>query len=157
MRALLLIPIFLLHGLFTHAQNSSSENGNYKIAVGVKLWDGAGISYKQFLSDKNAAEILGYFYYKGFRLTGLYQYYGNVTNVEGLKWYLGAGAHMGFYNTLNGKSRSTVFGIDGVAGIDYKFGNAPVDLSLDWQPGFEFASGFGFSGWGGLGIRYTLK
>lgn len=153
----MLISFFLLSFYMGRAQSITNGSDSYKVAVGLKIWDGAGISYKQFLTYNTAAEVQGYFYYKGFRLTALYQKYGNIGDLSGLKWYLGAGAHMGFYKSLNGHSRSTVIGIDGVAGLDYKFDNAPVNISLDWQPGFEFASGFGYSGWGGLGIRYTLK
>ena len=48
-------------------------------------------------------------------------------------------------------------GVDGVIGLDYKFRGAPINLSLDWQPSFEFGDNRGFvSSWGGLGIRYTF-
>jgi len=37
-----------------------------------------------------------------------------------------------------------------VPGPDYKFNGAPINMSLDWQPSFEFDDGRGFSGsWGG--------
>ena len=46
---------------------------------------------------------------------------------------------------------------DGVLGLDYKFRGAPINMSIDWQPSFEFGAGRGFVGsWGGLGIRYTF-
>ena len=139
------------------AQNKTETSLNYQHAIGVKVFDGGGISYKQFLNGNNAAEIIGYFYSKGFRLTGLYEIHNDITSAGGLKWYYGFGAHMGFYKSLNGKDRSTVLGADGVIGLDYKISSAPINISLDWQPSFEFASGFGFNGgWGGLGIRYTF-
>ena len=107
----------------------------------------------------NAVEAIGYFYSRGFRLTGLYEYHGDIAGATGLKWYIGPGAHVGFYN---GNSRfdddnDVAIGIDGVLGLDYKFRGAPINMSLDWQPAFEFGDGRGFSGsWGGLGIRYTF-
>ena len=48
-------------------------------------------------------------------------------------------------------------GIDGVLGLDYKVKGAPLDVSLDWQPSFNFV-GYNYfeGGWGGLGIRYAF-
>jgi hypothetical protein len=89
------------------------------------------------------------------RITGLYEIHGPITGAKGLQWYIGPGAHIGFYNTKNGGG--TFIGIDGVLGLDYKFNGAPINISLDWQPSFEFGDGHGFAGsWGGLGIRYTF-
>jgi hypothetical protein len=149
--------LLLLTFSFVKAQNKTETGLNYQHAVGVKIFDGGGISYKQFLNGNNAAEVIGYFYSKGFRLTGLYEIHNDIGSTAGLKWYYGVGAHMGFYKSLNGHDRSTVLGADGVIGLDYKINSAPINISLDWQPSFEFASGFGFNGsWGGLGIRYTF-
>jgi hypothetical protein len=58
---------------------------------------------------------------------------------EILKWYIGPGAHVGLYKVLN--DAKTYFGVDGVVGLDYKFANLPLNLSLDWQPAFEFSGG----------------
>ncbi len=47
----------------------------------------------------------------------------------------------------------------GVLGLDYKFTDAPVNLSLDWAP-ILFVNGYdnGFRGaYGALSARYTLK
>ena len=49
------------------ALNSSS----YRTALGVKFWDGAGISFKHFFNGNNAGEFIGYFWNRGFRFTGL--------------------------------------------------------------------------------------
>jgi hypothetical protein len=41
--------------------------------------------------------------------------------------------------------RGGAVGIDGVLGLDYKFNGAPINMSLDWQPSFEFGDyGAGF-------------
>jgi hypothetical protein len=143
--------------LIVSAANSQTY---YKNALGVKVWDGAGISYKHFFNDKHAGELIGYFYRHGFRLTGLYEIHGQIANADGLQWYIGPGAHIGFYNYEDHgvDVDGTYFGIDGVIGLDYKFNGAPINISLDWQPSFEFGDGRGFMGsWGGLGIRYTFN
>jgi len=138
-----------------HAQSSSVTGYEYRTSLGVKVWDGAGISLKHFFDEKNAGELIGYFWSGGTRFTGLYEIHGNINEAAGLRWYVGPGAHIGFYNSKNGDG--AFIGIDGVLGLDYKFNAAPINLSLDWQPSFEFGAGRGFVGsWGGLGIRYTF-
>jgi len=139
------------------AQSRSTSSTDYQTALGVKIWDGAGITLKHFIAPDRALEGIGYFYKRGLRITGLYEIHGDLSGAPGLKWYVGPGAHVGFYNDKYYDEAKVVLGIDGVLGLDYKFGTAPINLSLDWQPSFEFASGFGFNGnWGGLGIRYTF-
>jgi hypothetical protein len=138
-----------------NAQSSSTNSSSYKSALGVKVWDGGGISFKHFLTDRHAAEIIGYFWSHGVRITGLYEIHGPIAGAAGLQWYVGPGIHLGFYNTKHGGG--TFAGIDGVLGLDYKFHGAPINLSIDWQPSFEFGDGRGFVGsWGGLGVRYTF-
>ena len=141
-----------------NAQNRTSYNSssNYSTAIGVKFYPGA-ISVKHFINDNTALEGLGYFWSKGVRITGLYEIHGDINSVAGLKWYIGPGAHVGFYDSKYGGGSS--IGVDGVLGLDYKLEGAPINFSVDWQPSFEFGSngGNGFIGnWGGFSVRYTL-
>jgi hypothetical protein len=136
---------------------AQSMGRSYKTALGVKVWDGGGISCKTFVAPNNALEVVGYFYKSGTRLTGLYEIHSDISGAPGLKWYIGPGAHLGFYNYKGYKGDKVVAGVDGVLGLDYKVNRAPINFSIDWQPSFEFADGRGFVGsWGGLGIRYTF-
>lgn len=151
--------------LFAMTAKSQSMGQSYTTALGVKVWgDGAGVSLKHFISNNHALEGIGYFWDGGTRITGLYEFHFDIDGAPGLKWYVGPGVHVGFYNeryyysnnNYNNSGGSYV-GIDGVLGLDYKFNKAPINLSLDWQPSIEFASGRGLNGgWGGLGIRYTF-
>lgn len=137
------------------SQSSNDKGSSYRTALGVKVWDGGGISFKHFVNGNNALELVGYFWSQGMRITGLYEIHGPVSGANGLQWYIGPGAHIGFYNSKNGDGNFA--GIDGVLGLDYKFNGAPINISLDWQPSFEFGNNRGFVGsWGGLGIRYTF-
>ena len=155
MKKFLLLGIFALMVTFIQAQSKSSNSSSYTTALGVKVWDGGGISFKHFLTDRNAIELIGYFWSQGIRITGLYEIHGPISGASGLQWYIGPGAHVGFYNTKYGDG--AFIGIDGVLGLDYKFNGAPINISLDWQPSFEFGDNRGFVGsWGGLGIRYTF-
>jgi hypothetical protein len=157
MKKMTLAVLLLFCILTSNAQSRSATGSSYRTALGVKVWDGAGITLKHFGATGNAIEGIGYFYNRGFRLTGLYEIHRDIDGAQGLKWYFGPGAHIGFYNNKFYDDDRVVLGIDGVLGLDYKFNTAPINLSLDWQPSIEFASKFGFNGnWGGLGIRYTF-
>ena len=143
--------------------SSQSMGSEYRTALGVKFFPGA-ISLKHFKSEKIALEGLGYFYNDGFRLTGLYEIHGNFAGATGLKWYIGPGAHIGFWNDSwrdnnpnhDGPDNINI-GVDGVLGLDYKFTGAPINVSLDWQPSINLVGYNGFqSGWGGLAVRYTF-
>ena len=155
MRLFVLIASVFLFSVSATAQSKGSNGSSYQTALGVKVWDGGGISFKHFVHGNNALELIGYFWSQGTRVTGLYEIHGPINNAKGLQWYIGPGAHIGFYNTKNGDGAFA--GIDGVLGLDYKFNGAPINISLDWQPSFEFGTNRGFYGnWGGLGVRYTF-
>lgn len=152
------IPALLIALLIvsvSYAQSKTVNSSSYRTALGVKVWDGGGISFKQFVNGNNAVELIGYFWNRGTRITGLYEIHGPIAGTTGLQWYIGPGAHIGIYNTKNGDG--SFIGLDGVLGLDYKFRGAPINISLDWQPSFEFGDNRGFVGsWGGLGLRYTF-
>jgi len=135
--------------------NAQAKGDSYGTAIGFKFYP-TGITIKSFLKENLAFEGIGYFWDKGTRITGLFEYHYNLSKNGNLKWYIGPGAHVGFYKPefFNG---NTSFGIDGVLGLDYKFPGIPLNVSLDWQPSYELGNFDGFSGnWGGLGIRFAF-
>ena len=161
--------VVLVAGSLAYAAQSQSMGRSYRTALGVKVWDGAGITLKHFISNRHALEGIAYFWSHGVRITGLYEIHGNIEGAPGLKWYIGPGVHVGFYHHDHHRHHDdwwddhghhdthTHGGIDGVIGLDYKINRAPINISLDWQPSFEFGDYLGFTGsWGGLGIRYTF-
>jgi hypothetical protein len=157
-------PLLVLSiGLMTSTQSfAQAEGSSYTTAVGVKFYPGA-ITLKHFTRSDRALEGLLYFWRDGFRLTGLYEIHGEFNGAPGLRWYLGPGAHVGFFNEhwsdrYPDREGGIALGIDGVIGLDYKFTGAPINISLDWQPSFNIINYAYFeSGWGGLAIRYTIK
>jgi hypothetical protein len=154
-KAIVLAGALFVLVISSQAQSKSAGGSTYRTALGVKVWDGAGISLKHFFTGNHAGELIAYFWNRGMRITGLYEIHGDFAGAPGLKWYIGPGAHVGFYDSKYGDG--AFIGIDGVLGLDYKFRGAPINMSLDWQPSFEFGDGRGFYGnWGGLGIRYTF-
>ena len=166
----LLIPILGLITLKGNAQAYSLEPENnkgpyttgYKKAIGVKMYPSA-ISYKSFVTGSKALEVLGYFTLDGFRTTVMIEKYSPFANTNNLSWYIGYGGHIGVWSEEWKKNNPThdagiALGVDGILGLDYKINNAPLNLSLDWQPSFNFVGSSYFeSGWAGLGIRYTFK
>ena len=158
MRKSFLLAITLCVLIVSNGQSRSTNSSSYQTALGVKFYPGA-ITFKHFLTGNNAGELIGYFWNHGFRLTGLYEIHGDISGASGLKWYVGPGAHIGFYDYYNHYNHidGTYIGIDGVLGLDYKFNGAPINMSVDWQPSFEFGDNVGFVGnWGGIAIRYTF-
>jgi hypothetical protein len=154
-KQLIAVGIILLTGIGAVSAQSNVTSQEYKTALGVKFYPGA-VTLKHFIKPTAALEGIGYFWNRGSRITGLYEFHGDINGAPGLKWYVGPGAHVGFYNSKYGGGSS--FGVDGVLGLDYKFKGAPINVSADWQPSFEFNGAYdGFSGnWGGLAIRYVF-
>jgi hypothetical protein len=151
---LALVIIFLIGTANASAQSNVGSH-EYKTALGVKFYPGA-VTIKHFIKPDAALEGIAYFWNRGTRVTGLYEYHGDITGAPGLKWYVGPGAHVGFYNNKWYGGGTTV-GVDAILGLDYKIKAAPINLSLDWQPSFEFGDYHGFAGnWGGFAIRYVF-
>ncbi len=141
----------------------------YRTAIGARLGYPLSASFKQFISDPGAVEVFAGFrawtFYRWFNIGGMYQHHFPIEGVEGLKWYAGGGASVFFWSyddVFIGRSEysNTSLGILGVVGLDYKFSDIPLNLSLDWVPTFFVGSGYitGFGGgYGALSARYTLK
>jgi hypothetical protein len=163
MKTILLAALILL-SVICHAQetsgNSSSGRPEYNRALGAKISAGVAVSFKQFVANTKALEAQAMYFNEGMRLIGLYEFhFYNIEGVRGLSWYVGPGAHVGFYRPRD-KSFNTAadIGIDGVIGLDYKIRNAPINLSLDWQPSYSILGNAGLlPQFGGLGIRYVLQ
>jgi len=145
-----------------------SQAQDYQTAIGARLGWGIAASGKHFVSENNAIEAIanfrsfkfGSFGYSWISITGLYEIHNDLSSVkDGLKWYYGGGANVTLYSgdfVETGLS-STTFGVVGALGLDYKFANAPINLSIDWLPTFAFGGGAGFSASaGGLALRYAF-
>lgn len=155
-KIVLIILIVFWVGLIINAQD-------YKTGIGARLGFDQGLTIKHFVSEKNALEFLLATRWRGFVLTGLYEIHNQAFNTEGLKWYFGFGAHVGFWNGdytrgwgEPGKNY-TVIGIDGILGLEYSFTEAPVNIGLDWKPAYNFGGYSGFWADGGaLSIRFIF-
>jgi hypothetical protein len=143
--------------------SGSNVNAQYKNALGVRLGDTYGITYKTFIQSDRALDfILNARNRKNqneLGLTGLYEIHNPINGAEGLRWYYGGGASVGSINYKNGDDRdnSIYLSVDGVLGLDYVVPGAPLNLSLDWKPALVLTQGPHFSEGGiGLSIRIIL-
>jgi hypothetical protein len=159
MKKLLTVLALILTVHFSQAQAVGQE---YRTALGVKIYPGA-ITVKHFIRPNVALEGLASFWNYGFRFTGLYELHQDIRGARGLKWYVGAGAHIGFYNDDwrrrydDREDDDLDIGLDGVLGLDYKIKGVPFNISVDWQPSFTIIEHTDFRSWGGFAIRYTFK
>lgn len=162
----LFVVLILAFSCFFAAQ---AQDQSYSSAIGLRLGYPTSVTYKQFISDPGAIEVFAGFRSWGYgswvNVAGLYEHHFPITNAPGLQWYVGGGASVFFWNydndfVFDDDYSSTQFGILGAIGLDYKFANAPFNLSVDWLPVFFLGNGYldGFGGaYGALSARYTLK
>ena len=144
-----------------------SNAQDYKTAVGLKFGGYEnGISIKYFTTRDIALEgVLG-FRDHGVVITGLYEVHQEAFGVRELKFYYGAGAHIGalssgVYQTFDGVKETyngshILLGVDGVIGLEYRIPRAPIAISLDLNPRIELATGPFFDLAPGLGLKYTF-
>ncbi len=139
----------------------------YKAAAGLKFGGYEnGFSGKYFLNEGTALEgILG-IRSKGVVITGLYELHQTAFNVPALKFYYGAGAHLGavgdgVYKRYGGDDEyyrsGILLGADGVLGLEYLIPESPIAVSLDLNPRVELARGPFFDLAPGFGLKYTFK
>jgi len=158
--------ITLIFGSFLLVANRAAAQ-DYKTAVGLKF--GAyenGPSVKYFMDSSTALEGIIGIRSHGVVFTGLYELHQEAFNVPLLKFYYGFGAHVGAigkgdFKRFNGDDRyydnsRILLGADAVLGLEYKFAEAPIAISLDLNPRMELATGPFFDIAPGLGLKYTF-
>jgi hypothetical protein len=155
--------------LFTaKTSNAQTYTPNYQFAAGLKFGGYEnGIAGKYFMNNTTSLEGFIGFRSNGLVFTGLYELNQEAFHVEGLRFYYGAGAHIGavgsgVYKRFNGdnelyNNNQILFGLDGVIGLEYVIPQSPIAVSLDLNPRVEIASGPFFDVAPGLGIKYCFK
>lgn len=161
MKKLLLtfVLAILTTGLF-----AQGGGAGYNTGIGLRFGHReSGLSVKHFLGNGNAIEgiLTTGWYYRGSRITGLYEWQKPISGADGLSWFIGVGAHVGFYSErywYKGDCKDGVYqhdgewyrcdgtraviGLDGILGLEYKFPQVPFTLGLDLKPSFDLF------GWG---------
>ena len=114
---------------------------DYKVGLGVRLSNSTptlnnSITIKYFMTQGHALEGLISFGSR-FGIGGLYEVH-KPTTATGLNWFFGGGAYIGFQDS------NTYLGPTGIIGLDYKFPNIPLNLSLDWKPELDIIPDINF-------------
>jgi hypothetical protein len=136
MRTSLTLVLFLVASSFFYASAQ-----DYKVAVGVRLSNATptlsnAVTVKYNMTQQHALEGIISFGSR-FGLGGLYEI-NKMTTVQGLNWFYGGGVYVGF------QDGNTYLGPTGIIGLDYKFPNVPLNLSLDWKPELDFIPSINF-------------
>ena len=131
------LPVILISLVLCNRATAQS----YRFAAGVRLSNSSptlnnSISGKFFATDKTAIEGLISFGSR-FGVGALLEIH-NQFNTPGLSWFYGGGVYVGF------QDGDTYLGPTGIVGLDYKFPNAPVNISLDWKPELDIIPDINF-------------
>ena len=158
------IVIILLLTAGTAISNRVSAQ-EYKTALGVRLSSSAAavnnsISIKHFINEKTAIE--GLFSFGDPLAFGALLELHKPFPSSGLKYYYGGGAYLSFIKTFNPNKQinetNASFGAQGVIGLDYKFNNVPLNISLDWKPELNLVSDINFEPAAiGFTVRFTFE
>ncbi len=144
--------------------SNSASAQNYRSALGIRLSSNAAIisnsvSFKYFFNEKTAVEAL-LSIADPVGIGALIEVH-RPFSVEGLQWFYGGGGYLAFEKLYNNetlrKENQTYLGGMGVIGLDYKFTNIPLNLSLDWKPELNIVSDINFEPAAiGFSVRFTF-
>jgi hypothetical protein len=136
----------------------------YKTALGVRLsssnaMQNNSVSIKQFINDKMAIE--GLFTFGDPLALGALLEFQKPLSPAGLSWFYGAGGYISFVKKVNASGTKTNtdpnFGGQGIVGLDYKFNNIPLNITLDWKPELNLVSDINFEPAAvGFSARFTF-
>jgi len=141
-----------------------SSAQDYNTGIGLRAGFTNGLTIKHFVSPKTAFEGIIASRWRGLELTGLVEFHGRAFNTERLKYFIGFGGHIGFWNGNYTRkywgepgTAYTVVGADGILGLEYSFIEVPINIGIDWKPVINF---YGYSGFwpdgGAFSIRYIF-
>ncbi len=146
---------FLCLIVFIFFGTSQVSAQDYRFGVGIRLSNATptlsnSITGKYFITERSAVEGIVSFGSR-FGIGGLLEIY-KPFSVEGLSWFYGGGAYIGF------EDGNTYLGPTGIIGMDYKFPNVPINISLDWKPELDIIPEIEFVPDAfALSVRFTIK
>jgi hypothetical protein len=150
-RTILALTVILL------AAVSTTNAQDYRFGVGVRLSNQSptlnnSITGKYFITDRNAVEGIISFGSR-FGIGALLEIH-RPFNTPGLSWFYGGGAYVGFES----EPSETFLGPTGIIGLDYKFNNVPLNLTLDWKPELDIIPAVNFVPDAfALSVRFTFR
>ncbi len=153
---------------------TSAQAQDYGTAIGIRLGSLAGgINVKTNLNTNSAIEGIVGFGHHSYIFTALYEKQHPINSAEGLSWYVGAGAHIGFfdhhgtywrykyrgekyYYAYEDGENAVVPGIDAIIGLEWKIPGAPLLLGIDLKPQIDFHHGASSYFDAAINFRYIL-
>lgn len=146
-----LLAIGFVFGLLFSFNSVNAQE--YRSALGIRLSTSPAVvnnsvSFKYFTSETLALEALLSF--SDPLAVGILIEKHRPFSTEGLQWFYGGGGYVGFGSNTN-------VGGMGIIGLDYKFPNVPLNLSLDWKPELNIISDINFEPAAiGFSARFTF-
>ena len=147
MRKIYLLSFFMLMATVGWAQ--------YDKSAGLRLGSSSGVTFKKFVHEEEAIELLLSGRNDGLQLTGIYQFHKpmewNFTDRVYMNY--GVGGHFGYerkrqlllfvnpfdQNELINRNRHQfTMGIDAVVGLEYRWLTVPMTIGFDLKPYFDF-------------------
>ncbi len=134
---------------------SSVGFAQYDKSIGMRLGSSSGVTFKKFVHEEEAIELLLSGRNDGLQLTGLYQFHKpmdwNFTDRIYLNY--GVGGHFGyerqrsiriFFDPFgqtevgNRNRHQFTMGIDALVGLEYRWLTVPMTIGFDLKPYFDF-------------------
>lgn len=141
---IILVPIILLLSLNLKAQLTD-------YTIGLRMGSYNGITAKMDFEESTSFEMIMGLKNHGITSTFLLEFNKPIDLYwsRGFSWYYGIGTHFGYMRTADLRDyfnsdnsydlmyTVTSAGIDGIIGLQYKFSDIPIELSIDAKPLFE--------------------
>lgn len=135
--------------------NPGTSKAQYNTAIGLRAGWSSGLTVKQFIGNDAALDFLVSFWPRDLAVFCVYEKHKQLGNANGLNFYYGGGGHVAIntyrrvvYHDHPGPHHSHEWwyhdrdgfgiGVDVVAGLEFKFPDVPIALSLDIKPFIEF-------------------
>ncbi|MBI1783003.1 MAG: hypothetical protein HYR66_16800 [Sphingobacteriales bacterium] len=148
-----LIALLSIIIIISITQKTNAQDYRHQLGVRIGSVDqvlSTGFTYRYNFTNSTAIE--GILDLKDdIALGALFEKKTPLGNPEGLSWYYGAGAYVGF-----GKENN--LGATGILGMDYQFsGNLPLNVSIDWKPELNLVKDVAFrAATIGVSVRFSL-
>jgi hypothetical protein len=145
--------VLMLTGMSAVFNQLSAQD--YKVAIGIRFSSAAptlsnSVTVKYFMNERDALEGLISFGTR-FGVGGLWERHNLIGATPAFTWFYGIGGYVGF------QDHNSYVGPTGAIGLDYKFSNAPINLSLDWKPELDIIPAINFVPDAfGLSARFTF-
>lgn len=161
------ITLFLAT-LLTVLHFSASAQGTSGTSLGLRLGYDNGVTVKHMISGRNALEGILSTRYRGFQFTGLFEHHIPFSSDSRWSTFFGVGGHVGAYHGKyydpyyfgpdhhHHHSAFVNVGVDGIAGLQYDFAKAPLNMSLDVKPAIDLVYVTPIYFGGAFSIRYVF-